>query len=336
MSTTAIKALRTGIVGFGRVAEGHLKQMREQEGCFDVVAVCDFTESRRAAAEEQGVGFTTDKLEEFLDQDLELVLIATHSSAHYEIAMPCLARGLHLVIEKPVTIHAKEAEEIFATAKQKGLTALVHHNRHFDPDVAAMREALREIDTGELVLVENRTGGPAPAVGFGVKDFHQQWRITKAMGGGTLMDFGPHWTEQILSVVPGKVTGVLADVRNVKWGDADDFFHITMLFDTGTRAVASKADFVYHTNPKWLVYGSKATLWSGENSVVNWKTGKEEGEQGQIAPPEQKQGLHRNYYEVIREGAAPLVSSETALRVAQVLDAAMQSADQRTLIATDI
>ena len=64
----------------------------------------------------------------------------------------------------------------------------------------------------------------------------------KAGGGGTMWDFGPHWVDQVLDLVPGKVVGVFAQIRHVKWGDADDHFRIEMVFDNGTRAAAGKTE----------------------------------------------------------------------------------------------
>ncbi len=325
--------VKTGIIGFGRVAGNHLKQLKEQEGCFDVRAVCDMNEARRAAAEEEGVPFTTDDIGEFLRQDLELVLITTHSSAHYEPAKACLEAGKNIVVEKPVTVRAAEAEELFALAADKGLTMLVHHNRRFDADYQQVKKLVQDQGIGEFVLVENRVGGSRPAVGFGVPEFNQQWRITKAMGGGTLMDFGPHYTDQVLDLLPGKITGLFADVRRVKWGDADDYFNILLVFENNARAVISKADFVYAAHPKWLVYGSEATVWEDAEKKTHWKKDDDEV----IAEPFATQpSLHRNYYEVIREGAEPLIDPKGSLRVARVLDAAMVSAEKGEFLKVDI
>lgn len=317
--------LRIGILGFGRVATNHLKRLQTNSALFDVVAVCDRVPERREAAKAAGVPHTDDDITAFLQRDLEVVFITTHSAAHYEPALACIAAGKHVVIEKPVTVHASEAEEIFRKADERGVVALVHHNRRFDADYQHVRRIIEERGVGDLVLVENRVGSASPAIRFATPDFDQQWRIKKAMGGGTLMDFGPHYVDQVLDLVPGEIVGVLGDVRCVHWGDADDYFHITLLYGSGTRAVVSKADFVYHMNPKWLVYGSEATVWRDADGVTHWKNAEAEAS----IPAEEPGGrreLHPNYYEVFREGKEPLITPKAALRVARVLDAARESA----------
>ncbi len=98
--------IKTGIIGFGRMASNHHLTAMRESGLYEVTAVCDITESRRQAAVEEGLT-STDDLDAFLDSDLELVLITTHSSLHYESALkvaaastissasgPCTASGV--------------------------------------------------------------------------------------------------------------------------------------------------------------------------------------------------------------------------------------------------
>jgi scyllo-inositol 2-dehydrogenase (NADP+) len=328
--------IKTGIIGFGKMAEKtHLKNLRRLPELYDVAAVCDTTESRRAAAREHEIPTVVGDLEEFLSQGLELVFITPHSSVHHQLAMPCLERNCHLVIEKPVTITADEAGEIFTAARSKGLMACVYHNRRFDPDYRKVKKLVRERGVGDLILLENRTAGEKPAIGFGVKDFKPEWRISAEMGGGTLFDFGPHWIDQILDLAPGKVVEVFADVRNVKWGDADDYFHVTMVFDSGLRAVASKCDFVYHAPGKWLVYGTEATVWCEaiNAEAAHWSNGREEIEETEGVPAPD---YFKNYHEVIRNGAEPVIDPRGSLRVMQVIDAARASAAKGKSVEVDI
>ena len=55
---------------------------------------------------------------------IELAVICTHSSTHYDIAKQCLEAGCHVIIEKPVTLDSTEAEELFTIAAERGLETL--------------------------------------------------------------------------------------------------------------------------------------------------------------------------------------------------------------------
>ena len=330
-----MEAIKTGIIGFGRVAANHLKSMREC-GLYDVTSVCDITESRREAAAAEGMS-ATDDLDAFLDSDIELALITTHSSAHYSDALKVAAAGKHMLVEKPMALTGPEAREMVEAAKANNVSLCVNHNRHYDNDYRCIKSAVQDGLIGDVVSIENRTLGARPAVGYGVADYNQSWRITAAQGGGTLLDFGPHWVEQIVDLMAGhKIVQVFADVRHVKWGDADDLFDITMVFDNGVRARACKADLSYYSLPfKWIVLGTEATLVGtrgGEAEAIVY------GEDYELKRTKavERESLHVNIAEHIRNGADLIIPPEHALRVMEVLEAARQSGAEGKSLDVDI
>lgn len=317
--------IKTGIIGFGRMAANHHLSAMRETGLFEITDVCDITESRRQAAAEEGLNATGD-LDAFLDSDLELVLITTHSSLHYESALKVAAARKHMLIEKPLAVYGPDAEEMVQAAADHGVVLSVYHNRHFDGDYRLVKSAVRDGLIGDIVSVENRTMGARPAVGFGVPDYNQEWRVTAAAGGGTMLDFGPHWIEQLLDLLEGhKVVSVFADVRHITWGDADDLFDITMVFDNGARARATKADISYCNLPlKWVALGTEASLTCESGGSEYCTVHGPEFEMKRRKSVEQF-SLHVNLAEHLREGKELIIPAAHALRVMQVLEAARQS-----------
>jgi len=329
-----MKPIRAGIIGFGRMAENcHLPAMRDS-GLYEVVGVCDITPSRRKAAEEHGLRTTAD-LDDFLSWDIELAVITTHSAHHYDAALRCAEAGIHMLIEKPLAVDGRQAEVMMEVAKKRGVVLTVYHNRPFDKDYRMVKAAVREGLLGDPVTIENRTMGPAPAVGFGVPDFDQHWRVKAAAGGGTLLDFGPHWIEQILDLMEGKrVVQVFADIRHFKWGDADDHFRIEMRFEDGTAALAAKTDIAYAGMPfKWLIVGTEATLRGpiDDRVVIN---GPEYELRRTTAVP--AANLHVNLARHLREGEPLIITPEHALRVMKVIQAGRDSAAAGKSVDVDI
>ena len=157
-------------------------------------------------------------------------------------------------------------------------------------------------------------------------DYNQEWRVTAQAGGGTMLDFGPHWVEQLLDLLEGHtVVSVFADVRNIKWGDAEDLFDITMVFDNGTRARASKADISYCNLPyKWVALGTEASL-TYENGQDEYCTIHGPDYEMKRTKSVEQLSLHINIAEHIREGKELIIPASHALRVMQVLEAARQS-----------
>jgi scyllo-inositol 2-dehydrogenase (NADP+) len=287
------------------------------------VAACDVTPSRREAAQHAYGMRAGDRLEDVLRDDVELVVVTSHSSLHHEHTLATLGAKKHCLVEKPFALDGRQAGEMAAAAKTNGVLLSCFHNRRWDADVRKVRQVVRQGTLGDLFLVENRSAGSRPAVGFGVPDFKQEWRITASMGGGTIFDFGPHWFDQILSLLPGRtVRSVFADVRHLKWGDADDYFDVKLVFDDGCRATASKCDVAYVSWPKWIVLGTAGSLrYEKDACTVATPDGETSVETGEPAID-----LFQNLYQAVREGAPLAVTAEQAARNIRLIEASFESA----------
>lgn len=315
--------VRVGFVGFGRQAEIHAGAMATMPQQFALSAVCDVTPSRQEAARAQFDMPADGDLDAFLHRDLELVFITTNSSSHHDIALKVAAAGKHMVVEKPLAMTSQEASEMLEAARRHRVLLTCFHNRRWDPDVRRVRRVVREGTLGDLFLVENRSASSRPAQAFGTPDFNQAWRVTRALGGGTIFDFGPHWFDQVLSVVPGRVVQVYADVRHLKWGDADDHFDVKLVFEGGCRATVSKTDVAYQAWPKWMVFGMRGTLRHDEATC---RVRTESGEELVQDEGDPAVDLFQNFYDAIRRGAPLAVTGEEAKRNVDLIDASIRSA----------
>ena len=325
--------IRVGIIGFGRQGESHAKAIAAMPDEFRLTAACDVTPSRQEVARQTYGMRAADRVEEVLNDDVELVFVTSHSSVHHQHTLAALQARKHCMVEKPFAVAAKQAAEMVAAARANGVLISCFHNRRWDDDVRVVRHVVQQGTLGDLFLVENRTASRGPAVGFGTPDFNQEWRITASMGGGTIFDFGPHWFDQVLSLLPGqKVAQVFADVRHLKWGDADDYFDVKLVFDGGCRATVSKCDVAYVTWPKWIVLGSEGSLRYEDRTCT---VGTAEGHTVvEAAVP--RVDLFRNLHAAIREGAPLAVTGEEAMRNIQLIEASFESARQGRSIAVEI
>jgi scyllo-inositol 2-dehydrogenase (NADP+) len=265
----------------------------------------------------------TDELVEFLQDDVELAFITSHSSAHHEHTLAALRARKHCMVEKPFAVNGQQASEMVAAARSQGVLLSCFHNRRWDENVRRVRPVVLSGALGKPFLVENRTAYKAPAVSFGTPDFNREWRVTASMGGGTIFDFGPHWFDQVLSLLPGrKVVQVFADVRHVRWGDADDFFDVKLVFDDGCRATVTKSDVSYVGFPKWIIFGTEGSLKYERNTCT---FADEHGERV-VEEAEPAVNLFENLHGAIREGKPLAVTGEEARRNVLLIDASFESA----------
>jgi predicted dehydrogenase len=81
-------------------------------------------------------------------EGVDAVTIAAPTHLHHEIALACIARNIHILVEKPIASSVQEGQEIVAAAERAGVTLMVGHVERFNPAVAAIKQAI----SGEDIL----------------------------------------------------------------------------------------------------------------------------------------------------------------------------------------
>jgi predicted dehydrogenase len=150
-----VERVRIGVVGAGSWSTlAHLPALCKHPGA--VVAGLADADPRRLAATADRFGIAhrhADHRALIEAGELDGLVIATPHATHYAIASDALAAGLHLLVEKPLTVQGADARELHARARTAGLHLLVGHTYHFQPSSRAVRAALLEGAVGELRLV---------------------------------------------------------------------------------------------------------------------------------------------------------------------------------------
>jgi len=132
--------LKVAIVGCGKIADHHAESIAQIPGS-EIVAVCDREElMARQLQERLGVcRYFVDVQNLISDARPDVVHITTPPQTHYALGRLCLEAGCHVYIEKPFTVYVREAEELIALAKRKGLKLTVGHSAHLSHASNQMR-----------------------------------------------------------------------------------------------------------------------------------------------------------------------------------------------------
>ena len=93
------------------------------------------------------------------DLGLDAVTIAAPTHLHHEIALKCIARGIHVLVEKPIASNVEEGREIIAAARRAGVTLMVGHVERFNPAVQAIKQAIEDEDILSIAITRV---GPFP------------------------------------------------------------------------------------------------------------------------------------------------------------------------------
>lgn len=134
--------LRCAVIGVGYLGRFHA-QKYAQIASVDLVGVYDLsTEQAQLVAHELNVQCFID-LHQLLDK-VDAVSIAASTVAHYDIAKLCIQKGVHVLIEKPITLHFQEGQELVQLAKEKQVVLQVGHLERFNPAYQTFQHHLQQ------------------------------------------------------------------------------------------------------------------------------------------------------------------------------------------------
>ncbi len=135
--------LRVGVIGAGRMGQRHCRvysTLRQAQ----LVGICDAVpETGRRVAEEYDVPFYGDV--EALLKHVDAVSLATPTPSHFGLAMQCLAQGVHVLVEKPLTETVEQAEILAQAAEASGLVVQVGHIERFNPAYIELKNVLENL-----------------------------------------------------------------------------------------------------------------------------------------------------------------------------------------------
>jgi predicted dehydrogenase len=153
-----MKKLRVGVVGVGHIGSNHARIYAELPQA-EFVAVFDIDPGRAAEIAARYKTKPVESLNEFAEM-VDAASVATPTNAHFSVARALLARGKHLLIEKPITENTADARELAQHAAEKRLVLQVGHVERFNPVLSALEQRLthpRFIEAHRLSPYPNRS-----------------------------------------------------------------------------------------------------------------------------------------------------------------------------------
>src|SRR5476651_1174041 len=154
----AVPSLRIGVIGVGVMGSNHARVLTGLPGA-ELVGVAD-PDLKQAEFVARTLGCAAvASVNELLDLKVDAVTIAAPTHLHHDIALTCIARGVHVMVEKPIASSVEEGCSIIAAARRAGLTLMVGHVERFNPAVEAIKEAIRDEDILSIAITRV---GPFP------------------------------------------------------------------------------------------------------------------------------------------------------------------------------
>jgi scyllo-inositol 2-dehydrogenase (NADP+) len=273
------------------------------------------------------------------DSDVDLVVLATPSSAHCEQAVAALDAGKHVVTDKVMALTLAECDRMLQAAKRNNRLLTVFQNRRWDGDFLTVQDLMAAGEEGNLGTVR---WIEMAWQGFGAWG---GWRGKAEMGGGRFYDLGAHLIDQMLVLFPQPVEHVYCRLhRDYPHTDIDSEALLVIGFEGGATGVCDLSGMSAISKPRFTVHGSKATLVkygldpqeaamkagdidAAVEDPANFATLKAPGVEWRVPT---LPGRWRSYYEIVAaalaSGTAPEVKPHEMRRVMAVIDAAFESA----------
>lgn len=266
--------MKYALIGCGRISTNHIKSAINNK--LEIVAVCDIVPecmekvlSKYGLEKSVSIKRYTDYKKMILENEIELISIATESGSHAEIALYCIEHGIHVIIEKPMAMSLQDADEIIKQSEAKQVKVCACHQNRFNIAVQEMRKALEagrfgKLSHGSIHVRWNRN-----------QDYYTQapWRGTWAQDGGALMNQCIHGIDLLRWTFGNEVEEVYGVTRQQfhHYLEAEDVGLAVVKFKNGAVATIEGTTNVYPQNLEETLYvfGEKGTVKIGGKSTNN-------------------------------------------------------------------
>ena len=240
-----------GVIGAGLIGRKHLAKIAAHPD-FDLAGIADVN-AEQVAAQNPAARVFADYRAMLDETRPDAVIIASPNQLHAENGIECARRGIHILIEKPVTDTLATANALISAVKAAGIQSLVGHHRRHHRQVATLRSLLNERQIGDLVGVSAIWAVHKPEAYFNAAP----WR-TQAGGGPVLINLIHEIDFLRFSV--GEIVAVGAVLSNRRRGfPVEDTAGVLLEFENGAIG----------------------TIFVSDSAVSPWTT-----EQGVGEPPE--------------------------------------------------
>jgi len=247
--------IRVGLLAYGAIGDEHNQAVLTTPG-LTTVAVCDQKAERITAALKISpeAKVFTDADEMLESKLLDLVIISTPPNTHASWARKALSLGINVILEKPMALDVTQCDELMALAKQAGLLLVVYQNRRYDSDFLTIQKALADGVIGEVFHYEAFVGGYGKPCSF--------WHSDKLISGGAIFDWGSHFIDQIMTLLPYPIDHISGLNQKRHWHHISNADHaqVVITYKDGKQAVFINSDLAAARKPKFHLLGTMGSL----------------------------------------------------------------------------
>jgi predicted dehydrogenase len=319
------------IVGLGSIGKRHARVLKQLRPECEIIAlrhkgIPDIPES--------GIDHYVSNIDDALQLNPQLAVIANPASHHVATAMPLAEAGVHLLVEKPISSMAGDVPALIEICRRRNIILMAAYNMRFLPSMQRFRQLVQERRVGHVLSVRAEVGQYLPSWRPGT-DYRANVSAQAALGGGALLELS-HEID-FLRWIFGEIDWVNAALlrQSTLEIDVEDTVHLILGFhastDHGPLVASLDIDFVRHdTARSCIAIGETGSLrWNAlEGKVELYEAG---GTAWQVLEecPAQRDDSYlaewRHFLGCVETGTTPMITGEDGLAVLRVIEAARAS-----------
>lgn len=254
-----MQAIKTALCSFGMSGRVFHAPFLTTHPAFELYGVCErSTDKAKEYYPAVKVYRTIEAMLE--DEVIELIVVNTPNTTHFEYCKAGLLAGKHVICEKPFTVTVEEANELIGLADTQNKKLSVFQNRRYDSDYKTIKQVLDQQLLGEIVEVE-----------FHFDRFKEELspklhKETAGKGKGALYDLGSHLIDQALQLF-GWPQALFADITAMRpISQVDDYFEL-LLYYPQSRVRLKGSYQVREALPGYIIHGNKGSFIKPKTDV---------------------------------------------------------------------
>lgn len=353
------KIYNMAIIGCGRISYKHVKAAIDNSDRIHLVAVCDLIEENanlqvKKYKEESRGNLVPEVFTDYKEmlkahKNIDIVSICTESGFHAEIAVFCMKKGMHVLVEKPMALSTKDADEMIRIADQYHVKLCVSHQNRFNPPIQRLRQAVEggrfgRIISGNARILWNR--GPS---------YYSQapWRGTYAFDGGCLMNQCIHNIDLLQWMLGSEFEWINGVVDNFShpYIEGEDYGSIQIKFKNGAIGNVEGTICVYPSNLEetLTIIGEKGIASIGGialNKIETWRFEDGLDREDEIMNEcnldvDSVYGnghtpLYKDFIDSLDNNTEPFINGETGKKAVEIILAAYKSSKEGHRISSPV
>jgi len=331
--------IKVALVGGGSISKKHLEAIKSLKKKLVLKSLCDKDPNVfNDKGIPEGVNIYNDLNEMLEKEDLDLISICTPSGLHKEQTIFSAQAKVNVITEKPMALTLADGEMMVKACNDNKVKLFVVKQNRTNPLLLSVKQAIDNNEFGKINLISSNVFWTRPQSYYD----DVNWRGTKEMDGGTLMNQVSHYID-LLYWLCGKVTSVHSFSLTRRKIETEDSGVVNLKFKNGALGSLNFTMLTYPENfeGSLTVLGDKGTVRVGGSSLntleaCNFKSGLNLNLKHKKENYLNKRLGHKLYYknviEVLENKSNPITDGKEGLESLVILEACYRSLDKKTSV----